>query len=225
MQITDADWVKLWSPEPFPPSAPRFVGDQAFGTPREPESSLWCASIMAPLKDRLSDGFSVLDWGCGHGRLFNFLSKRFQNFTYYGLERPGDFGAKCVMKARSFFGRDKRAAFDVYGAELETKAVSQVQIAVMGSIATHLSFPAFEQIVDRLLPIIKRGGVLVSSFFIQDKYELIGANQFGHADCYALAIYTQGQLDEMCARKGLKSEQKETYLATGCLHRLIHFTA
>lgn len=223
VEFTDKGW-EFWSREPYPAACPTYVGNPAFGTPHEPVSSLWCASIMGPLKDCLSDGFVILDWGCGDGRLFNFLSKRFKEFRYYGLERPGAFGGQCVQKARTMFGHDGRAVFDLYGNAVETEAMEKAQMAVMGSVATHIPFPQFEEIVKRMLPILNREGVVVASMFIEASYEFRNGLLYGHSDCYGWVSYTQEQLDGLCGRMGLKAVQKETCFTENCLHRLIHFS-
>lgn len=222
MELTDASWT-FWAKEPFQASAPKFEVRKWFGTYWEPDSSRWCASLMEPVRERLNTPFTVLDWGCGDGRLFNFLSKRFQSFKYYGLERPGTFGDECIVNARGYFKHDPRAEFDVYGTPLETRAVASSGIAVLGSIATHISFPEFESIMVRILPIAKRGGVIVSSFFFDKVYHLGKGNTYGREDCYDLTYYTRQQVSDMCLRMGLVPTEKSTCYTTNCLHHILDF--
>lgn len=223
MELKDKAW-EFWSQEPFPPSSKDYKVDMYFGTYWEPDSSRWCASLMEPVRARLGRAFTVLDWGCGDGRLFSFLSKRIKDFKYYGLEHPGPFGDGCVQKAGAAFGKDSRAEFGVYGTPLEAKAVSESEIAVLGSVATHIPFPDFESIMIRLMPIIERGGAIVSSFFIEKEYKLKGeSNCYGYQGCYSFVQYTQRQIDGLCHRLGLVGEEKETCLTMGCLHRILLF--
>jgi len=177
------------------------------------------------VRDRLREPFVLLDWGCGDGRLFNFLSKRFRTFKYFGLERPGLYGDKCIQAARSSFGHDARAEFDVYDTETETRAAKEAGVAIMGSVATHITFDAFEGIMDRILPVLERGGVLVASFFIEEKYEAKYGTRYGHEDCLGWVSYRQDQIDDLCWMMGLKSEPEGVFVADGMgnIHRMIRF--
>lgn len=209
MKFTDAAWRNLWQPKPYSAARPDYACGPGFGSTAEPLSSLWCASLLAPL--RLSEPFTILDWGCGDGRLFNFLSERFCHFAYYGLERPGPFGEACVARAKDFFGRDARAVFDVYGNDTECKAIDEAHAIVMGSIATHIPFPHFADIVARFSGAFQRGAVLVASFFLRDEYRFAGGAAYGHENCYGWVSYRKDQLDQLCSQTGLAFAEVDVF--------------
>ena len=214
---------KFWSREPYPASCPAYQCGPNFGTTEEPGSSMWCAALLDPIRESLKTPFILLDWGCGDGRLFNFLSKRFKMFRYYGLERPGVFGTSCVKAAQESFGHDLRGAFGVYDSILESCAIEAAQVAVLGSVATHIPFPDFEAVMKRLLPILMRGGVVVSSFFIEEKYEIKNGTCYGHDDCWGWVSYTQAQINDLCRKMGLVSKEGESFVTMGCTHRILRF--
>ena len=222
MKLTDREWTS-WAKEHYPPSSKIYSCDAVYGTPAEPSSSLWCASLVSPL--RLREPFALLDWGCGDGRLFNFLSARFRDFRYYGLERPGDFGTRCVNRARQFFGHDPRATFDVYDTATEVAALEEVSSVVMGSVATHVPVEQFAAILSRLRPTLARDGSLVASCFIEETGHLLNRAAYGHDDCYGNVAYTHQQLDDVCARERLNLEISDTFVSSdGCLHQILKLT-
>jgi hypothetical protein len=108
---------------------------------------------------------------------------------------------------------------------METKAIKEAGVAVMGSVATHIAFDAFEGIMNRLLPVLERGGILVASFFIEEKYEAKYGTRYGHDDCLGWVSYRQDQIDDLCWRMGLKSEPGGVFIAEGMgnIHRMLRF--
>lgn len=223
VELTDEAW-KFWSREPFPPPSVDYKVGMYFGTFWEPDSSRWCASLVEPVRNRVDKPFTVLDWGCGDGRLFDFLAKRFADFKYFGLEHPGPFGDECVRKATSTFEKDSRAEFGVYDTILEARAVSLADFVILGSVATHIPFPDFESIVVRLIPVMEHGGAVVSSFFIGDTYSLNGnPDCYGYQGCYHNVWYTMEQIGGLCRRLGLTVRERETCFTSGFLHRILLF--
>jgi Methionine biosynthesis protein MetW len=213
MDINSVAWTNFWGVDKYPPSNSNYVCDAVFGTPQEPDSSIWCASLLESSRDKLEEPFSVLDYGCGDGRLFNFLSRHFKDFNYYGLETETQHGVNSINLANRYFQNDKRASFG-------HKCV-KADLNVLGSVATHISIKAFENILKEIMP--SRLGT-VASIFISDNYYLESKGAFGYEDCYARAFYTKSLLDKMCKRLGLNHEQKESFLAQGCnAHLIFHF--
>ena len=221
MKITDTAWG-AWERQPYTSSSSTYRCDPAYGTPNEPASSLWCASLVEPL--RLQEAFTLLDWGCGDGRLFNFLSARFKNFHYYGLERPGDFGARCVERARSFFGHDCRATFDLYGGGVEVEAVKECTSVVMGSVATHVPIDQFGALLSRVRPILGRNGAVVSCF-IEDEARCLNSSAYGHPDCFGYVAYTRDQLEDLRVNAHVDFRVHDTFVSSdGSLHQILKFT-
>ena len=223
MKLTDLAWMS-WQKTSYASSASNYKCDDAYGTPAEPLSSLWCASLVAPLQ--LSEPFVIVDWGCGDGRLFNFLSERFKDFRYYGLERPGEFGANSIARARGFFSHDPRAVFDVYGGDTEACALKETSFVVMGSIATHLPIEQFAALLQRVMPALPRGGTLIASCFIEDTARLVDPAVYGHADCYGFVSYTRDQLENVCSKHKLCFDISDTFTAAcGSFHQILKLTA
>ncbi|MBS0177249.1 MAG: class I SAM-dependent methyltransferase [Nitrospira sp.] len=53
--------------------------------------------------------FSLNDLGCGYGALYDFLSARYQNYSYHGCDVSGDM----IRAARDRYGRKPNATFAV----------------------------------------------------------------------------------------------------------------
>jgi trans-aconitate methyltransferase len=53
------------------------------------------------------NGKSVLDVGCGDGQLKEFLSKRYKNFSYIGVDQQPEF----ILFARNKYSNDEKCTF------------------------------------------------------------------------------------------------------------------
>lgn len=70
---------------------------------------------LAKLIDR-SDAFSVNDLGCGYGAFLAYLSERFENVIYRGV----DVSAEMVESGKSSFGTHPNASFSIGAVPTET---------------------------------------------------------------------------------------------------------
>lgn len=177
--------------------------------------------------DRFRDGMSVLDYGCGVGRYAHFLRQRLDRFEYVGLEKPGAenrHGENSVAVARKIFRRDPRCGFDLIGSDTETRALSRADVAVLGSIFTHVDFGEVQRILEKLQPVADRG-VVVFSIFLDDHERLEGPGAYGFPDCYGRVWFTRDQLEALCHANGWKLEESESFLAQDVnVHRIFALT-
>lgn len=198
MELTDTLWLDKWSPLPYPKVVDGPI-EGGCGCEDEPVSSLWCAVLAEAMGDRYREGMRLLDYGCGYGRFFNFLTGRLAGFTYYGLEVADSatgHGQACVAYAEETFGRDPRGRFGLIGSDLETQALAEVDMVLLGSIATHLDFESFAALVTKFLPVIARRGALVFSVVLADRYVCVGPGKYGVGDSYHETRYTARQIDD-----------------------------
>ena len=176
-----------------------------YGSDEEPKTSMWMSSILLGMGSHFKEGMIVYDYGCGAGRLCNFIASQLKDFEYYGTEPHGSneqHGEKSIQLAQDNFGQDPRIHLGFIGEDIEQLAISKASVAVLGSIYTHLSIEAFNAINDKLLPIIERGGVIIFSAIIKEKYELLRNFAHGFDGCYGEAHYTVQQLlDYVSSRK------------------------
>lgn len=195
MNATDCVWIAKWSVDRFPPIVPE-QNLMYYGTPTEPESSLWCASLSEPIGKRFKEGLRVLDYGCGCGRYANFLSRKLRTFTYYGPDVRNEVGS--IDQCLQTFGNDKRVRFDYVDTELAAEAIASAQVAILGSVFTHLLWNRFEEICIKLMPVVQRGGIIVFSAYIANNYTIQekdplrkapGRTPYG-LDCYYRVFYT-----------------------------------
>jgi SAM-dependent methyltransferase len=238
MQLLDPLWTEKWSKVAFTPPIQDFTaavrklsekhGFQPFGEEDEPGSSLWLASLSEAMGDSFREGMIVLDYGCGAGRYAQFLRQRLTRFSYYGLEKPGSVvqhGERSIEAARELFEGDERAAFSLIGSPLETNALERADVAVLGSIFTHVDFDELKNILYKLEPIVARRGKVAFSIFIDDAYRLESPGAYGFADCYGRVWFSEKQLEQLCTGNGWVAAEKEAFLAQEVnLHRIFALT-
>jgi SAM-dependent methyltransferase len=237
MQLTDPLWTEKWVRTRFSPPPVDFSaavrrraeaqGFSLFGTDEEPGSSLWLASLSEAMGAGFREGMTVLDYGCGAGRYAQFLRQRLARFSYFGLEKPGGdirHGEKSVAAARELFAGDDRLAFGLLGGALEPSALMQADIAVLGSIFTHVDFTELTRILAKLAPVAARGSV-VFSIFLDDACRLEAPGAYGFADCYGRAWFTAGQLRQLCDENEWVAAERETFVAQDVnVHRIFALT-
>ena len=158
----------------------------------------------------------VLDYGCGAGRYAQFLRQRLKRFDYFGLEKPGStfgHGEKSIEAAKRFFRWDWRARFGLIGSSLELKAMARVNVVVLGSIFTHVDFDELCRILEKMRPLLLRGGKVVFSIFIAGEYRLEHKDAYGFDDCYSRVWFTEEQIRRLCDQNDWVLVEKESFVA------------
>jgi SAM-dependent methyltransferase len=222
MELTSPEWIETWSKIAYPTEDFRALMQTAggstlqFGTDDEPHSSLWLASLSRAIGDTFQEGMRVLDYGCGAGRYAHFLRQRLRNFTYIGLERRGStvgHGESSVEIARRVFADDERIHFDFIGGAAQIEALAYSDVAVLGSIFTHVDIDEIKRIFAKLMPIVKRGGRVVFSIFLADTYRLEDPGIYGFDDCYNRSFFTGDQLNAVASHLGCRLMECERFIA------------
>jgi len=234
MRLTDPKWTEKWSKIYFTPrlrdfsAAVRRYSEEKkfclFGSDEEPGSTLWLASLSEAMGQSFREGVTVLDYGCGAGRYAQFLRQRLKTFHYYGLEKPGSafrHGEKSIKIARKLFRWDRRVRFDLIGTRLEATALARAEIVVLGSIFTHVDFEELQHILNKLDPVVTRGGKVIFSIFIADAYRLEGKGAYGIENCYERAWFTAEQIQRLCDQNRWAAVEQESFVAQDVnVHRI-----
>lgn len=217
MHLDDELWTQKWSHTPFDKVVATRVPDVgAVGCDDEPVSSVWCAALAEAIGEHYREGMTLLDYGCGYGRMFNFLTGRLRDFTYYGLEVEGaatGHGERCLRYAIDTFGSDGRAVFGFSDSEVETRAIEESEIVLLGSVFTHMAHERFQSVFSRFDPVLERGGAVVFSVLLGDTYcctdpgFLLGMDD----DFYQDVRYTRDQLEQYCGDRGLALVEAEFF--------------
>lgn len=226
MKLSDEAWTSHWSKEPFPPASPAYTCGYEFGSPDEPASSLWCASLLEPArKSKAFDTeFALLDWGCGDGRLFNFLSRRYKKFRYFGIEQESSFGMSCLWRASASFGQDRRAMFTTADNNKASEALDKATLIILGSVATHLLEDDLRKCLSRYERVLRRGAPLVTSFFIGNAFSAFIPGLYGNPKCHGVVTYTRPMIDAMAQSLGCTAvEDGEFEARDGHIHRIVVF--
>jgi len=204
-------------PARYPEIRPNFKM-KGWGAENPQKSNIWMSAQINPLEDKFKEGLKLLDYGCGNGRISNFLSGRLKDYTYYGVEPDGSAGLSI---AKEYFSNPKHH-FDLIGSEIEKEALENVDCIVLGSIFTHLKIEDFEIVMEKFKNSLLRGCDVVFSMFIGDEYWIRGEGGcYGIENCYALVIYTMDQLENFCKDNNYILKEFDSYLAQEVhLHRM-----
>jgi hypothetical protein len=188
-------------PEPIIPNFK--LPDGAWGVTEEPRTTRYFETYFDALGPVFKEGIGILDYGCGCGRLANYVSAKLDEFSYWGVEQDNDFGRWSIEYGARLFEHDPRVWLGAAGSWLEDEAIQHADAAVLSSVFTHLPFGAgFEPIMLKLRPIWERGAV-VFSCFLADRPQLHQHGLFGEGT-FGAAFYTVGQLDWFATRYGVR---------------------
>ena len=221
MKITDKEWLDNWAILKFPPIVEDYESKGIIvGSDEEPLASVCMASFAKVMGHNYREGMKVLDYGCGSARFSNFLSMRLKDFTYIGLERNiSDYTKECIDKANELFSHDPRVRVGYTESELENEAIEIADTVLLLSVFTHTNIEETYRIVEKLLPITKRGGSIVFSMIHEPEYALIG-NAYGFNDNYSITYNTTKQVKELAKAFNVSIKLIDTYDAGGILHSI-----
>jgi len=165
---------------------------KGFGSDEEPYSSIWMASLSNGMGSFFKEGLKVLDYGCGAARYANFLSMRLKDFKYYGLEVKGGTSEKVINDlVKPLFQYDKRIELGTIE-EKFSDVIKEVDVVLLGSVFTHISFDFFKECMRKFEPVLKRKGCVVFSVFLtEEEHFYIGKNGYGLENCYSRAFYNE----------------------------------
>jgi SAM-dependent methyltransferase len=159
----------------------------------DPLYSKWCSALTEPY---LKENMTILDYGCGCGRLANYISSKLENFTYYGLEPSwgmGPQGNECAKanytEPRTHFGFIESNSNVI--SELEKEAIAKADLVVLGSILTHLPLTLGLVILNKFQSVLRKGGNISLSIFWGDEeilFNKLDVDWYGYTICSKSAI-------------------------------------
>lgn len=223
----NAKWPAIHRPvNPHPLAPPRYGADT------EPKATEWMTILCASAGEAFQHGMTVLDYGCGAGRLANFISQRTKDFIYYGIE-PATAGPYQRNRMTNLdicnlnYGGERRIRFGAIGSVTEREALDNCTLIVAGSVFTHLAYEEYLSVLKKFKPALKRGAPFVHSLLIGKAYELGVPKRHGIKTCYSVVTYSEEQV--AAAVNGFKiqnvCEFYHTTLKANHRHQIMVMTA
>jgi 2-polyprenyl-3-methyl-5-hydroxy-6-metoxy-1,4-benzoquinol methylase len=219
MKNTDKDWIENWSVEKFEPIVKNYQGI-IVGTDNEPDASICLSSFAKAMGPNWKEGMKILDYGCGSARFSNFMSKRLENFEYWGIEKYiSDYTKDCIVKATELFAHDSRVRLGFTQTPFHEKAINSADTVILLSVFTHTSIEETHRIIKSLIPIVERGGRIVFSMIHGDQYTLSSGGIYGFDDNWFVTHNTREQVEDISNIFNVKIQLEDTFDA-GFIHSI-----
>ncbi|VVB50476.1 Uncharacterised protein [uncultured archaeon] len=178
-----------------PPVISNFASKSAHhicGTPHHEQSKRWAATLISAGGEFVKEGVVVIDYGCGNARCGNYLSGCLKNFTYVGLEPDTPHG-KRMLEYDCMTYNDPRFKFGHCDTVFEAEMLQKANIVYLGSVFTHTLIDETYRILDKIMPVVIRGGTVVFSALIGPgyKFKLDGAYDLSLGTSYTFNYLLQ----------------------------------
>jgi SAM-dependent methyltransferase len=209
-------WNSFWSNKPIKPILENPPKVLYGGTNTEPLASMGMCCFLDPSRDKFTEGFSILDYGCGAGILSNFISERLSEFSYYGLEPNSQHGLERITLAKSNF-TNKRLFFGLIDTDLEYCLNQKLDSIVLISVFTHLLIDDVTKILDNLIKVFDKNpdcDIVFSCFTAQEAR--VGSFQPHIWErFYATSHIKESDLTKYCSNNNLRINKHMSFSAQG----------
>jgi SAM-dependent methyltransferase len=157
---------------------------------------------LAMLETRKEDVESILDFGCGYGRILRFFKAAFPEATLAACDILRDAVDFCAEA----FGATPVYAEDEPG---ETKLPREYDLIWVGSLFTHLSAPQWGSLLDRFEAALVPGGLLL--FTTQGRFIRDQLADKAWRDAYDRPIWLNWGAPEEEVDKGVAEYDREGF--------------
>lgn len=163
---------------------------------------LWENCILYSVIDKLEDGCTILDYGCGgnNSPLKDNLFSRYDDCFYYGLDHI------------SVITRTDTESYSLRPLDEFKTLCADVDAVVCGSVFTHLDWEHIKEVLDSCSPLFENGGQLGFSTFLGEVYCTQKPNYyFAQQFTYGQVIVPVEYYENYCENRGLHFEVLDHY--------------
>ncbi|EKE15873.1 MAG: hypothetical protein ACD_11C00091G0001 [uncultured bacterium] len=176
------------------------------------------------IKNYIKDGDRVLDFGCGNGRLFDFLKNSAQ-MEYWGLDVSGE-----LIDIANLKHSNENAHFSKTDPSQTSLAFSDNFFNTVYSVAVFHHIPSADirtELVNELYRITKPGGYIIitvwnlwrkkyfSNIFKNWKNKILGKSELDWNDCYISFTDNQGKIFNRFHHAFTLRDLKKTFFQAG----------
>ena len=209
-------WDLFWSVKNANPIVTNPPAISYGGTNIEPLASIGMCCFLDAAKDKFTNGFSVLDYGCGAGILSNFISERLSDFNYYGLEPNTPHGKERISLGKNLF-KDERVFLGLINDDLDFCLSKQIDSIILISVFTHLLISDITQILDTLINVFDKNPNcdIIFSCFTSDFSKTESPEPHIWERFYGKSYIQESELNDYCKNNNLKIHKHISFTAQG----------
>ncbi len=209
-------WESFWKEEKYPPIVEFPPPELYGGTNTEPEASIGMSKFLDPNRNAFTEGFGIVDYGCGAGILANFISARLNDFYYLGLEPDTKHGRERIEIAKSYFN-DPRTNFGIIKTGGLKSTSIRIDLIVVISVFTHLQFGDIRSILDELIIIFDYNpeAKIVFSCFTDHDVRVENPEPHIAPNFYGKSYIYKPSLEMYCSNKQVNLVKEQDFVAAG----------
>jgi SAM-dependent methyltransferase len=209
-------WDSFWSVKSFNAIISNPPSISYGGTNIEPLASIGMCCFLDASKDKFTNGFSVLDYGCGAGILSNFISERLSDFNYYGLEPNTLHGKDRINLGKDLF-KDDRVFLGLINDDLDFCLSKKIDSIILISVFTHLLIDDITQILDTLIKVFDKNPNcdIVFSCFTSEFSKTENPQTHIWKRFYGVSYIQESKLNDYCEKNNLKINKHISFTAQG----------
>ena len=209
-------WNSFWSNKKFDPILTNPPAISYGGTNIEPLASMGMCCFLDASRDKFTEGFSVLDYGCGAGVLSNFISERISDFKYYVLDPNSIHGEERINIGNELF-KDDRVFLGFIDDDLDSCLSKKIDSIILISVFTHLLIEDVIQTLNKLVKVFDKNPNcdIVFSCFTSETSRTESPQPHIWERFYGVSYIQESELNNYCVTNNLALNKHMSFTAQG----------